>query len=457
MSTAYTWNVTIPDSVPSGSSVYYAIPGDVLLTATAQQNSTLTGPFAAYGTIPYTVCAISLQEGSRGHLLWSKEYSTPDGLITRFLGPVDTTNRVFTTLDKETMQWSGYSMDNGNKLWGPVGEDLRGYTYYSSRSGAAGSMESIYEGKLYVGGFQGIVYCYDTNNGNLLWTFGNGGEGNSTNSGLETVWGNYPTFLGAFADGKLYTFTEEHSVNMPIYKGATTRALNATTGEELWVLPGFAESTSFYSRLGAIADGYLAYFNAYDGQVYCIGKGPSATTVSAPDVAVSSGIPVVIKGTIMDVSAGTTQNEQAARFPNGLPAMSDASMSDWMSYVYQQKPLPTNATGVDVTLSVIDSNGNYYTIGTATTDTNGFFSYEWTPEISGGFSVMANFEGSESYYPSSSTSFFTVSDVEQTPAPSQQPVNLSQTEMYLGLATAAIIIAIVLVGVLILLALRKRP
>ena len=60
-----------------------------------------------------------------------------------------------------------------------------------------------------------------------------------------------------------------------------------------------------------------------------------------------------------------------SRFPNGVAVASDASMKDWMGYVYQQKPLPTNFTGVEVTLSVVDANGNYRTIGTATTDVTG--------------------------------------------------------------------------------------
>jgi len=316
-------------------------------------------------------------------------------------------------------------------------------------------MESIYDGKLYVGGFQGIVYCYDTENGNLLWTYGNGGPGNSTNSGSETIWGYYPTFLGAFADGKLYTFTEEHSVNMPIYKGATTRCLNATTGEEIWVLPGFAESTSFYSRLGAIADGYLAYFNAYDGQVYCIGKGPSATTVSAPDAAAEFGTPVVIKGTVMDISAGTAQDEQAARFPGGVPAVSEASMTDWMSYVYQQKPLPTDVAGVEVTLSVIDSNSNCYDIGTVTTDARGFFHYTWTPEIPGDFAVFATFGGTNGYWPSQAETAFTVMDApEATPMPTPTPAPMTDTYV-LSLGIGAII-AIVAIGLVLILMLRKR-
>jgi outer membrane protein assembly factor BamB len=456
MSNATSWNVTIPNSVPPTSTVYYAIPEDLLLVATPTQNASEGGAFQSYGTLPYNVTAISLKPSSRGSILWSKQYDAPSGMITRFLGPVDATNRVFTTLDKETMQWSGYSVDNGNKLWGPVGEDLRGYTYYSSRSGAASSQDSIYEGKLYVGGFQGLINCYDTSNGNLLWTYGNGGEGNSTNSGLENVWGYYPTFLGGFADGKVYTFTQEHSVNMPIYKGATIRALNATTGQELWQLPGWAESTNFYSRIGAIADGYLTFFNAYDGQVYCIGKGPSAMTVDAPAAAITLGSSLVIRGTVTDIAAGTEQTEQAGRFPNGVPAVSDASQGAWMQYVYMQKPKPTNATGVTVAISVIDANGNYRTIGSATSDASGMFTYTWKPDIEGSYTVIATFTGSESYYPSSAETSFTVDPSAATPAPTQA-LTTSMADQYFLPMSIAIIVAIIVVGAVIVLAFRKRP
>ena len=66
--------------------------------------------------------------------------------------------------------------------------------------------------------------------------------------------------------------------------------------------------------------------------------------------------------------AGTKQKEQAARFPNGVPAVSDASMSDWMEYVYMQKPKPTNTTGVEVVFETQDPNGNNYEIGRTTSD-----------------------------------------------------------------------------------------
>jgi hypothetical protein len=422
MSMAYSWNVTLPTSIPSGSSINYVNPGDLLLANTATQS--LGGNIATF-TIPYTIYAISLNPATRGQLLWSKTYSPPPGNVTRQIGPVDPQNHVFTTIDKETMQWSGYSLDNGNLLWGPIGTNLRGYVFYDSRSGGAGSSQSIYQGKLYVGGFNGIVYCYDTKNGNLLWTYGTGGAGNSTFAGIENVWGYYPTFLGAFADGKVYTFTEEHSVNMPIYQGALIRCLNATTGKEIWTLPGFASSTSFYSRFGAIADGYLSYFNTYDGQVYTLGKGPSALTVSAPQSAVSSGAKVLIQGTATDQSAGAKQKVKDSEF-SIVPAMSDESMSAWMQYIYMQKPEPTNAIGIKVHLTAIDPNGNIQDIGITTSNSLGNFAVSWTPPVPGLYTVTAKFDGSDSYFSSKAGTTFIVSEAT-SPASVVTPNPTSQT------------------------------
>jgi hypothetical protein len=67
-------------------------------------------------------------------------------------------------------------------------------------------------------------------------------------------------------------------------------------------------------------------------RIFCVGPGPSATTVQAPLNAITAGSSVVIQGTVMDISAGTTQAQQSADFPNGVPCASDASMTDWMGY-----------------------------------------------------------------------------------------------------------------------------
>ena len=131
-------------------------------------------------------------------------------------------------------------------------------------------------------------------------------------------------------------------------------------------------------------------------------------------------------------------------------------MSDWMEYVYMQKPRPTNATGVEVTIDVLDSNGNYRPIGKTTSDANGFYSFQWEPEIEGKYTVIATFLGSESYWPSHAETAFVVTGAAPTPT-AQPAVALPPTEMYIVGGVAAIIVAIGIVGAILLLAIRKRP
>ncbi len=70
-----------------------------------------------------------------------------------------------------------------------------------------------------------------------------------------------------------------------------------------------------------VAEGFIVYYNMYDGQLYCIGKGPSATTVTASPKVTVHGSKILVEGTVIDISAGTKQDEQAARFPHGVPAV----------------------------------------------------------------------------------------------------------------------------------------
>ena len=98
----------------------------------------------------------------------------------------------------------------------------------------------------------------------------------------------------------------------------------------------------------AIVDGVMVTLNAYDNQIYAYGKGPTAITVTAPNIGVTTATPITITGTIIDISAGTKQEAPAANFPNGVPCVSDESQSEWMEYVYMQQPMPNNMTGVPV-------------------------------------------------------------------------------------------------------------
>jgi len=204
-----------------------------------------------------------------------------------------------------------------------------------------------------------------------------------------------------------------------------------------------------------VADGTFVFANMYDMKVYAVGKGPSAMTIDAPMNSLPLGNTLTIRGTILDIAAGTKQAEQAARFPYGVPAVSDASQGEWMEYLYMQKPRPTNTTGVPIALSVVDSNGNYRTIGTATSNADGFFSYNWKPDIEGQYTVYASFAGTESYWPSHAVTAFSVDPSPATPSPYPQ-ISLPPTEMYIIAGVIAIIVAIAIVGAILALMLRKR-
>jgi hypothetical protein len=456
MSKAYSWNVTIPALIGSAApSIVQVLPGDIIL---GQSSS-----FGRLGTPnPYTMWAISDKPATRGQLLWIKNYTAPGGDISRGTGPIDPVTRVFTMQDAETMSWIGYSLDTGEQLWGPVTYATRAFTYYGS-GGGAGQRGFVAYGNLYVQGYGGELQCYNTKNGNLVWKY------NNTNSGLDTPWGLRPIFVAAIADGKVYAFNNEHSPNTPLYKGQKLYCIDAYTGQELWTMLSWVGQTGGGgTSTSVLADGYLAYYNYYDAQVYCVGKGPSATTLTASPKVIAKGSSVLIEGTVTDQCTGA----------KGKAAVSDDSMAGWMEYLYMQKPIPANVQGVSVKLTAIDPNGNSINIATVRNDMSGMFFYKWTPPMEGAYKIVATFEGSNSYWPSyaetavgidaatpvasAAPTVTPTSAPIQTPAatatPSPAPSQIessgmgSDTAIYVGVAAVVIIAVIAAIA----LFLRRR-
>jgi len=451
----YDWNVSVPSlnsltSTPTIENAYYN--NMAILEAGVMPNAG-DNPFGSASSTPYEYIGINLNQntGHIGDSLWTNTINPPSGLLTvGYTGADPTANGgkgVFTEYWTETMQFVGYSMATGQKIWGPT-TPQNSYNFFATGYGGQGP--TLAYGKMYEGGYGGVVYCYDLTNGNVLWTYGNGGDGNSTNAGINFA-RPYPTIISAIGNGVVYTITSEHTTTNPIYKGALARAINATTGAEIWTL---SNDNNGGPQAYAIADGYCTTFNGYDDQVYVMGRGPSATTANAQ----AFGNSVVISGTVTDISAGTKQNQQAADFPNGVPVASDSIMKDWMAYVYQQQPEPINFVGVPVTIAVTDSNHNSYSIGTTTTNPNGFYSLTWTPTIPGNFTVTATFAGTNGYWPSSANTAFYAGPATATPAPTATPVAGLASNNTLMYGIVAIIIVIIVIGaVLALLVTRKRP
>ncbi len=451
----YDWNVSIPwRNTMSSVTVVGGNYDDGILcyTGTLPSNGENMN-FAYTSQAPYTYFFVNLDEnkGAIGSIRWSKTLNAPANNYTVVQGGIDWESRVFLQSYKEATQWVAYSLDDGDFMW--KSEPQVAFDYYGSTSAGVLSGQIAY-GNLYSSGMGGIVYCYDMASGDILWTYGNGGEGNSTNSGFAWPYGNIPTFVHAIGNDIVYLVTTEHTWTTPIYKDGLARAINATDGSEIWTISSV--TMEFGKMSYAIADGYNTWFNGYDNQIYVVGRGPSQTTVAASPKVQTQGSSIIIEGTVTDISSGITQDEIVDRFPNGVPVASDTSMNDWMGYLYQQKPVPTNATGVTVSLSVVDGNGNYRIIGTTTTDMSGAYSYQWTPDISGKYTVYASFAGTNGYWPSSSQTSFAVDQPAATASP--QPTQpASMADLYFLPAIVGLFIALIVGFVLTLLVLRKRP
>ena len=446
--TGYMWNKTIPTA--SVGSVNYIYPTDRAIC------TDLVTPFpgpVSNSVTEITSWAIDLSIGHEGAQLFKETWTAPaswvEGNQTVVFEAVSpqSTNGVFVLGARDNRQHYGFSTETGKYLW--VTEPEIYLNWYGAGGIGGERPPQIAYDTLMTTGIGGIIYAYDTTTGQRIWTY------NATDDYQETLFANnwwmYPVFI---TDGKIYYGSLEHSPVNPIPRGAPFLALDVKTGQEVFRVNGMFRQT-LWGGLAIIGDSIITTQDTYDCRIYAIGKGPSATTLSAPNSGVKLGDSIVLSGTVSDISPGTNDATLTMRFPNGVPAVSDASMSDWMLYVYKQFARPMNALGVDVTLSVIDSNGNFREIGSATT-TDGFFALNWKPDIEGQYTVYANFNGTESYYPSYALASFTVDPAPTSQQSTQTPGN-NDTVMAITYAAIAIIIVIILVGVVLVLLLRRRP
>jgi outer membrane protein assembly factor BamB len=433
----YEWSVPVATDI-SGVPIIPALGlskiSDDVVVMTAQ-------PGGVFGGVPGGAqLGYEIEAGysaKNGQLLWGpvNRTLTPwTNVVTSFGSTAG--DGVYVEYTNQMMTWTGYDIKTGQKLWGPTQPYNSSWAYYDFTAPSV-----IGYGNLYVWGLSGEVYCYDVKTGERKWSWYSG------NAGVDSPYGTWP--LGTWnthhvlADGKLYV-RAGHDYTPPVFKGAKLYCLNATTGELIWSSLSFDIVSS-----PACADGIMVWYNGYDDQIYAYGKGQSATTVTASPKVSVHGDKVLIEGTVTDQSPGQTCLGIPAA---GTPAIADASMSAWMEYLYQQQPMPTNATGVTVTLDTIDPNGNFIHIDTVTSDASGMFKKMFTPQVPGEYTIIATFAGSESYYASYTE---TAIGVTEAPAatPTPTPLTLPPYESYTIGAVVVLLIAIAIVGILLL---RKK-
>ncbi len=439
---SYSWNVSIPAGLSASTSFFAPIlkvyPDRVLSVV--------------FNQTQVRVWAVSTAEGHRGALLFDQTWQAPaewlegSNTINYGASTSDVQNGIITLWDKELQKHYAFSVETGQYLWQTASEawqDAYGW-------GNAEHTWYCAYGYLYSVGIGGIVYAYDLSTGETAWTYTMDDAYNEPVNG-ENWWG----WIDLITAGKIYVGTVEHSAEQPIPRGGPYICINATTGEEIWRVNGMFRETRWGGN-GVIGDSIIATMDTYDQRVYAIGKGPSKTTATASPKVSVEGSSVLIEGTINDISPGTAEYALTARFPNGVPAISDANMSAWMLYVYKQFERP-NVIGVPLSIDVIDANGNYRNIGTTTSDSNGVFSFDWKPDIPGKYTVIATFAGSGSYYPSNAQTAFVVDTAAPTPTQAPAAAQSTSDQYFIPAIAGLFVLIIIVLALVVLMMVRKKP
>jgi len=357
-----------------------------------------------------------------GQTLWSKIINEPV-----YSGVCDIVDHGKVAVLSDRGYYVATDLATGNEAWK---SDPMHYPWTSTGFGAYSSMSAY--GMLYRESYDGI-YAFNWTNGKMVWHY----EA-PTPSQFETPYtgwndtGVYPFYSfgvgGQLADGKFYTWTYEHTESWPVTRGWGIHVIDCMTGKGVWNLTGCIQPAT-------IADGYLIGGNSYDGYKYAFGKGKSATTVTAPDVSVPLGTALTIKGSVLDQSPAQP----------GTPCVSADSMKTQMEYLHMQLPIDgiwhdVTMTGVPVTLTAIDQNGNPTEIGTATTSAYyGTFEMAWTPPAEGTYKIIAAFAADDSYSSSGAQTAVTVGPAAPQINVPEQIVPADYTWTIIGTGIAVIV------------------
>ena len=456
--------------------------GDPLcfITQRGNWNTTLRLKYAFENLIKWNFTKVTSNDWRTG-IVWNVSIRQPDGIgvgdgrlsVTAY--PYYEANTIVVRAHNDEEIMMGFDLTTGAHLWtvnntvidlyvgtpwcGPNGPIImidgvdNSFVAYSVKTGQeiwrtqVGELPQallpsfafvVHNNTFYTGCYDGHVYALDLDDGHIIW------KSDYIGDSTEMVF-NTKAFNGrtAGADGKLYFNTANVYSMMPRTRFQELVCIDEATGKFIWRLPIGPLAPR------AIADGYLVATDGDNGMEYCIGKGKTATTVTAPLTAVSAGTGVLVQGTVMDMSPAA---------PN-TPAVSDADMSVWMDYINGQNATlinnPPTPHGVPVQLTALSSSGTAFDLGTVTSDSSGHFATQWTPKDEGLYTVYATFAGSESYWSSYAETALSVGPAPETTT-SQPPAAAPDNTMLLYGILAAVVVAILIGLVAIVLVLRKH-
>ncbi len=434
------WNVTIPQGLPGGIN---AVFDDRVI------GSDVPG-WTGVANDPITFWALSLEPGNEGQLLYKETWQPPTGNVSMLFAAYSQADELFVVTAKDARNLYGFSSETGKQVWGPTLTQPYLDFYTMGEERALSRALVIAEGKVFSTGMGGVVHCFDADTGQLIWDY------IADDDYSEILWSNnWPMRILIITDGKVYLGSDEHSPINPLPRGSPFICLDMNNGNEIWKIDGAFRGTE-WGGSAIIGDSIIALYNSYDQRIYALGKGPTETTASIKSDVITLGSSALIQGKVTDMSTGVKDSDITARFPRGVPAISDEDMSEWMKYVYMQFERPADAVGVTVKLEAIDPNGNYQYLGTATSDAYGNYGFAFEPEVKGTYMIIATFEGSNSYYGSTETTYLNV-DPEPSPSTPIEPEQATEAPI---ISTEVAIIAAVavaaVIGVAAFWVLKKR-
>ncbi|MCW4045854.1 MAG: PQQ-binding-like beta-propeller repeat protein [Candidatus Bathyarchaeota archaeon] len=420
------------------------IPDEYVVVGTAGQND-------ARGNAPGFLRAYSLKRPNWGQILWDITFTAPratdefpnntySGGVS--FGGLSSKDNVFWFTERVTGKIWVYSIATGQQLWTYTINDQ--WYYY-------GTSLTVNNGKAYTISTTGVLNCFNATTGAFLWNWTAPSIGYLETEGLTYT----PLSLAFFIDDPLtgrqkvylHGSTGWAGQTSPIRRDGAIFCVDTTTGEMLWRLTAYPSYANNALSRVIVSEGRIIYLDNHDNQIYCLGKGPSATTVTAPQNVPFLGSSVMITGTVTDQSPSGRRNINGnLDFTlKGTPAIADEYMDAWMEYMFHQRPIPANAKGVEVSLDALDPNSNFIHIGTVVSDINGNYGCVFTPEVPGTYKIIATFAGSASYGASSATTYLAVDEAPPATAPPEYPQPIDYT-LHFVVTGIAIIIAIIVVG-----------
>jgi hypothetical protein len=455
------WNITYPFKLTAPASAHAVIVDNLMII---RQFPTMSITTEAIG-------AINMTTGNVEYYTQIADDSDPSTWIYR-QGPAMGSGYGLiyfaTTADAAYMDppngaggYVAFSTATGESAWVSESFDYPWGNFFAYMPQACGY------GCIYVCSYAGI-YALNVTNGEIVWHYSAG------NSGMETPYNNwvFGSVGPVVGGGIVFAPSTEHSPQI-YYRGEQLHAIDASTGDEVWSIMGNYAPT-------AIAYGTLVAQENANGFTYAFSKGNTTTTVDVTKLQVAKGETVGITGTILDASPAQA----------GTPCVSKESMTAQMEYLHMQQPKPTNVTGVPVTLTALKSDGTSVTIGTVTSNAYGTYTYQWNPTDQDTYTIVATFQGDDSYYssyataqvnvgpatttssaspsvpqtpsastPASTTTPLTSPSTETTPpttTPTQAPPSTQSPSMDTYIIVAAVIAIVAVVAAAVLLRRKKQ-